>query len=133
MEDMVTELGKNGMSSDSDCDDDNGADAYAARPLVWRNVRVDPLLDELDRVARTLQQRGAKSRKIYRNHQAIRLKGEAWYGRCMVNQPAMPELPEVVYNDKWLANMRKINPSWVEETLRPSTKRLGLLEIEYDL
>jgi hypothetical protein len=132
MSELVAQLGKNGMSSDSDCDDD-GQPVYAARPLSWRNPMIDEYVDELDRVHKSLQTRGARSLKRFRESEAIERKGEEWWENCLLKETdPIVGLREAFYNPDWLAAHKKSNPQWYKYDLKVSAEPFALLEMEME-
>jgi hypothetical protein len=120
---IIRLLGKDGMSSDSDIED---VDAWAARPVAWRNVQVDQYLEELDTINRKAA-RKQKPVRIFRGEEARKQKGEDWASRCLrSDQTPVEHLPLSLYNPFWLARQSK---AWIAECT--SKDKLPLLDGEF--
>jgi hypothetical protein len=125
---MMRALDKNGMSSDSDCYDSDGNEAYAARPSMWRHPLLGSYMKELDRVHRSKARRGGVAKRIFRDDVAIQRKGQDWWNACMERDGAMVELPVSLYNPQWLELIRDQQPAWVRHVLKPRSERFSVLD-----
>jgi hypothetical protein len=115
---IVNTLGKEGMSTNSDCDEQ-----YAARPSVWRNKKVGEFMKELDRIYRESRagKRGAIGKRVYREEEAIVRKGPEWWDSCVARTEVVTKLPRCVYDEPWLKKMESKRKEWAKETLRPKS------------